>query len=172
MKAADIEKDVKKALGKAVTESRIQGRNFHKRHKHESIWFRIKKEALRDAVEKMFDYGTPYLAVISGTDLGDNVELLYHFNIGSGEPQGEVTCTFAIPIDKKDMTVPTITDLIPGAILTEREKQEFFGIKVIGIPDTRRAFLADDLAGCHPWIKDDPGTKKMERHAHERGVTE
>ncbi|MFC2175248.1 NADH-quinone oxidoreductase subunit C, partial [archaeon] len=139
---------------------------LHNKHLHKSLWMRVKKSVLREAIRKISEYGVPHLAVIAGTDLGKSVELLYHFCIGHGKPQQEFVVTIAIELPKKDLTVPTITDLV----LTEREKQEFFGIKVVGIPDSRRAFLADDLKNCHPWIRDDPGTKKYARHVHKQGV--
>ena len=170
MNAAQVEKALVEELGDAVISSRVQERKLLKRHKHQSVWLRVKKKSLHDAIRKIGEYGVPHLSVISGTDLGKSVELLYHFCIGMGKAQQEFVVTIAIELSKKDLTVPTITDLVPGAVLTEREKQEFFGIKVIGLPDPRRAFLADDLKCCHPWIKDDPGTKKYARYVHERGV--
>ena len=63
---------------------------------------------------------------------------------------------------KKDLTIPTVTDLIPGAIFTERETQEMMGVEVIDIPDGRRLFLAGDLPeGIYPWRKDE---KKLEEY--------
>jgi len=63
-----------------------------------------------------------------------------------------------VPVPKSDLTVPTISDIIPGAVFSEREKQEFLGVKVIGIPDNRRLFLPEDFPeGIYPWRKDETG---------------
>ena len=53
--------------------------------------------------------------------------------------------TIGVRLPKSDLSIPTITDLIPGALFSEREKQEFFGITVTGIPDGRRLFLPGRL---------------------------
>ena len=80
------------------------------------------------------DIRFPHFAVIAGNDLGDEIELLYIFSVFYGTKFGEYMVTFGIRLPKTDLTVPTITDLIPGALLSEREKQEFFGITVTGYP--------------------------------------
>lgn len=163
MKAEQLEKEMKAAFGDAIIASRVQERKVGK-HSHSSLWLRVKRETLRPSVELLIQKRAQ-LSVISGTDNGDNVELLYHFAVGG--PVEEIMCNICVSLPKTDLTVPTITDLVPGAVLTEREKQEFFGIDVIGLKDKRRAFLADDLKKAHPWIKDDKETCKFARNVHE-----
>jgi membrane-bound hydrogenase subunit beta len=106
------------------------------------------------------DIRFPHFAVIAGSDLGEEIELLYIFSVFYGTKFGEYMVTFGIRLPKTDLTIPTITDLIPGALLSEREKQEFFGITVTDIPDGRRLFLPDDFPqGVYPWRKDETGIK-------------
>ena len=63
-----------------------------------------------------------------------------------------------VPVTKTDLKVPTITGIIPGALTSEREKQEMLGIEVVGIPDGRRMFLPDDFPqGVYPWRNDETG---------------
>lgn len=67
-----------------------------------------------------------------------------------------------VQIPKSDPKVPTITDMIPGALFTERETQEMMGVVVENIPDQRRLFLPDDFPiGVYPWRKDETGPEKM-----------
>ena len=64
--------------------------------------------------------------------------------------------------------IETICDYIPGTLITEREKQEMLGVKIIGIPDTRRLFLPDDFPkDVYPWRKDEKGMEKLIRNLHE-----
>jgi len=113
------------------------------------VWIEVERETLHDAVAHLCRHFNPYLSVISGDDLGEKVAFNYHFATGWGERFGEVT--FTVP--KDDFRIPTITDLLPGAQTSEREKIEFFGLKVEGIPDDRNLFLPED-ATIHPWRKD------------------
>ena len=172
MNAAKMEAELKKELGSAVLSARLQKRKLMGKKEHESVWLRIKRDSLRQAIQKIAEHGAPHLSCISGADLGEKVELLYHFTMDYGLAGQEFVVTLAVALDKKDLTIPTITDLIPGALLSEREKQEFLGVTVEGIPDTRRAFIADDIAKAHPWIKDDKETAKHAVHKHERGVAQ
>jgi membrane-bound hydrogenase subunit beta len=136
-----------------------------KKNKFRSIWIEVKKSAFRNAVEHIFDLQKyPHLAIISSSDLGDKVELIYHFTIYYGYHLEELSLGLRIKLPKGDLKIPTITDLIPGAIFTERETQEMMGVEVEGIPDGRRLFIAEDVPeGVYPWRKDETGPEKLLR---------
>ena len=74
----------------------------------------------------------------------------------------------SVELPKSKPEIETICDYIPGALITEREKQEFLGVKIIGIPDDRRLFLPDDFPkGVYPWRRDETGPDKLYRNLHE-----
>jgi len=123
------------------------------------LWIAVEREMLHDAVEHLCAEFDPHLSVISGEDKDDSVTLNYHFTSGWGERYGEVTFTIRTVVPKSDFRVPTITDLIPGAQSSEREKIEFFGIEIDGIPDARNLFLPEDMT-IHPWRKDQDEANK------------
>lgn len=136
-----------------------------KRNKFQSLWIEVRKGALRDAVEHICQLQKyPHLAIISSSDLGAEVELIYHFTIYYGEHLQELSLGLRVKLPKSDLKIPTITDLIPGALFTERETQEMMGIEVVGIPDGRRLFIAEDVpAGVYPWRKDETGPERLLR---------
>ncbi|HPH35517.1 MAG TPA: NADH-quinone oxidoreductase subunit C [Methanoregulaceae archaeon] len=123
-----------------------------------NIWLRFRRDLFRPAIQKLIEIRFPHLAVIAGNDLGSEIELLYIFSVFYGQKFGEYMVTIGVRLPKSDLTIPTITDLIPGALFSEREKQEFFGVTVTGIPDGRRLFLPEDFPqGVYPWRKDETG---------------
>lgn len=129
-----------------------------KRVPHYTLWVELDRDFLKPAIQALMEIQFPHLSVIAGADLGDAIRLLYIFSIQYGSPKSEYMVTFAIALPKSDLVVPTISDLIPGAVFSEREKQEFFGIRVAGIPDSRRLFLPEDFPdGVFPWRKDETG---------------
>jgi membrane-bound hydrogenase subunit beta len=146
-------------FGTGVRETRVtERREGVRRTPNSNIWIDLDRELLKPAIKALMELDYPHLAVISGTDLGEVIRLIYHFTIYYGRKHGEYTVSLAVPVPKSDLTVPTISDLIPGAVFSEREKQEFLGIKVIGIPDNRRLFLPEDFPeGVYPWRKDETG---------------
>jgi membrane-bound hydrogenase subunit beta len=130
-----------------------------KKNKFQSLWIEVKKGAFHDAVEHICHLQKyPHLAIISSSDLGAEVELIYHFTIYYGYHLEELSLGLRVKLPKSDLRIPTITDLIPGALFTERETQEMMGIEVVGIPDKRRLFLPEDFPeGVYPWRTDEKG---------------
>jgi membrane-bound hydrogenase subunit beta len=136
-----------------------------KKNKFRSLWVEVKKNAFRDAVEHIYRLQKyPHLAVISSSDLGAQVELIYHFTLYYGHHLEELSLGLRVKLPKSDLRIPTITDLFPGAIFTERETQEMMGVEVVGIPDGRRLFIAEEIPeGVYPWRKDETGPEKFLR---------
>ena len=129
-----------------------------KGRKSKQVWLRIAREALVPTLERLVQIHFPHVAVIAFTDVGQAVELMYHFYIYWGVPHEEILVTLTVSLPKTDLKVPTITGIIPGALTSEREKQEMLGIEVVGIPDSRRLFLPEDFPpGVYPWRKDETG---------------
>jgi membrane-bound hydrogenase subunit beta len=156
----------KTTLGDSFIDAKIYQREVAvKKNKFRSLWVEVKKSALHDAVEHICHLQKyPHLAIISSSDLGTEVELIYHFTIYYGHHLEELSLGLRVKLPKSDLKIPTITDLIPGAIFTERETQEMMGVEVAGIPDSRRLFLPEDFPqGVYPWRTDETGPKDMLR---------
>jgi len=117
------------------------------------VWLVVDRGGFHDAVAHLCAKFDPHLSVISGDDLDNEVAFNYHFSAGWGERFGEITFTIRTVVPKSDFRLPTICDLLPGAQTSEREKHEFFGLEIEGIPDDRNLFLPEE-ATIHPWRKD------------------
>jgi membrane-bound hydrogenase subunit beta len=139
-----------------------------KKNKTPSIWMKIDNSAFKGVVKHLCDLQFPHLAIISGNDLGKTIELIYHFTLNYGNRLGEINLNISVELPKSKPEIETICDYIPGALITEREKQEFLGVKIIGIPDDRRLFLPDDIPkGIYPWRRDETGPEKLYKNLHE-----
>ena len=164
-----IVEQFKAALGDGLQASRVVERaEGLKTMKSQEIWLTLDKDLLHDALALLATFDYPHLAVISGVDTGEAVDLLYHFFIYYGNRGGEIKVTMTVALPKDDLTVDSISDIIPGAVFSEREKQEFLGVKVVGIPDDRRLFLPDHFPeGVYPWRKDETGIPRDHELAKE-----
>jgi Ni,Fe-hydrogenase III component G len=99
---------------------------------------------LKEAVPGMW-----YLATISGSDLGESFEIVYHF----GHDHGNLNIRTRIP--RSHPHLESITPVIPGAVLYERELQDMFGMVIEHIPDPRPLVTSDDWpANNFPLRKD------------------
>jgi Ni,Fe-hydrogenase III component G len=95
-------------------------------------------ERVRPVVELLMEkFDVYHLSTITGDDVGDGVRLLYHFWSGYG-----ITLSTLLPYD--DLSISTLTDLIPGAAFYEREIQEMLGVAFEGLDTPGPLFLPDD----------------------------
>ena len=153
-----------------IKDSRIE-KHFSGSKKNEliHIWLNIDKSIFKNVIKhiiKLEEY--PHLAVVSGYETGKTINLVYHFSVYYGERAKEISLNITVELPKANPVIETITDLIPGALITEQEKQEMLGIKVKGIPKDERVFISDDFPkGTYPWRKDKTGPEKMARNLHE-----
>jgi ech hydrogenase subunit E len=85
---------------------------------------------------------------------GGGFEVLYHFC------RGPSVLTFRVKLPREAPTVPTLSTLVPSALIYEKELAETFGVTIEGLPDRRRQFLSDDWPkNLYPMRKDfSPGS--------------
>jgi NADH-quinone oxidoreductase subunit C len=94
-------------------------------------------------------YDCRHLSTISGVDKGETFEIVYHF----ASPAAVINVRTEVA--KASPHVESITPVIPGAILYERELQDMFGLVIDHIPDPRPLVVPDDWpAGNYPLRKD------------------
>jgi NADH-quinone oxidoreductase subunit C len=139
--AAIVEK-IKQALGDKLAEITNPARR--------RLFIKVPPRDLVQATTILRDAFTmTHVSTISGVDLGQTFEIIYHFST----PEADFNIRTEIPRDNPH--VDSITPVIPGAILYEREVQEMFGIIMENIPDPRRLLLADVWpADVYPLRKD------------------
>ena len=139
-----------------------------KKNETATIWMKVDKSVFKEVIKYLCDLQFPHLAVASGNDLGKTIELIYHFTVNFGKRMEEVNLHISVELPKSKPEIETICDWIPGALITEREKMEMLGVKIIGIPDDRRCFLPDDFPeGVYPWRRDETGPDKLYKNLHE-----
>jgi len=123
------------------------------------IFMTVAPRDLPDAARALRDgLGFAYLATISGVDMGPVFELLYHF------ANAHTCLSVRTEVPRSDPRVPSVTPVIPGAILYEREIQDMFGIVVEGLSDPRPLLVPDDWPPeNYPLRKDWKFTRPEER---------
>ncbi len=162
--ADEVIKSFKSALDGAITNIRVYERELAlKKNVYTSLWIDIKLEGFRRAILHLNHLQeSPHFSVIAPVDRGDTVDLLYHFSLFYGQHHKAIALVIRVSLPKTDLTIPTITDIIPGVIFSEREVQEMMGVTVTGIPDKRRLFIPEDFPqGIYPWRRDETGPDKM-----------
>ena len=106
------------------------------------IFVRADKEYLKDVIEFLKNEGFMHLSAITGLETNDVIELLYHLS------KEGILLTVQVKLPLNEITAPTITDIILGALLYEREIHDLFGVKFKGHPNLEPLILPED------WPKD------------------
>ena len=166
----NLVKSFKDEFKAKIKDARIEKhKTTSKKYDMNHIWITIDRDAFKKAAKHLFTFDPyPHLAVTSGYDMGKTINLVYHFSIYHGERGREISLNVTVELPKANPTIDSICDLIPGALITEQEKQEMLGVKVKGIPKDSRVFISDDFPkDAYPWRKDNKGPDKMVRNLHE-----
>ena len=90
-----------------------------------------------------------FLASISGVDLGDKLQCVYH--LYSYRHRQALVLKADVPYN--DPALPSVVDVWPAANWLEREQYDLMGLRFTGHPDLRRIMLPEDWVG-HPLRKD------------------
>lgn len=141
-KENEIVTKVQKKLKENVLETRIP--------RERRISLHVKREAFKEAVKYLVDQlEFTHLSTITVTDLEDKIELIYHLAW-----KGSIELSLKIIISSEKPKVPTITDIIPGAVLYEREVRDVMGVTFEGHPDLSPLILPEEWPeDLHPLKK-------------------
>ena len=110
------------------------------------------------------DLGFDMLTCVTGVDMIDHIESIYHFHALSQDwlLQARVRLTADHP------EVDSLVSLYPSANWLEREQYDMYGIIYRGHPDLRRILLEDEFIG-HPLLKSFKTTPMVR---HDRATTQ
>ena len=138
----EIQDRLKEAFGEGVSDFKIP--------RERRMFARVPPALIKPVITYLKDnFGLTHITTITALDTGDEIEILYHLLC-----QG-VALNLRTFVPKADPVIETITPLLPGAILYEREIQDMLGVKVKGHPDPRRLILPEDWEdGVYPLRKD------------------
>jgi membrane-bound hydrogenase subunit beta len=134
--------------------------------KKRRIFVYIKKDALEEAMEYFVkDLKFKHLSTITGVDLGEEIEVIYHLFY-----KGAIMLSARVAVSKKNPNIPTITDIIPGAVLYEREVHDLLGMKFKGHPDLSPLILPEKWPkGVYPLRKEHQLKPLKEMTSEKRG---
>jgi NADH:ubiquinone oxidoreductase subunit C len=124
-----------------VTEARLQRLN--------AAYARTTRENLLQVMEHLKNEGFVHVTTITAVDKIENYEIVYHLrNVG-------FALNLKVAVPKDDPKVPSITGILAGANLYEREVNDLMGVFPEGHPNPARLILDYDWPeGLHPLRKE------------------
>ena len=120
---ADIVRKMKDTIGEEIVETKIP--------RPRRILIQVRKNAFKKAIQYLTQKANfTHISTITGIDVGDEIEAIYHLS-----RDGKIELSLKVRTPKDNPVLPTITDIIPGATLYEREVHDLLGVTFEGHPD-------------------------------------
>ena len=142
MSIEDQQKLVESLGDMGMTDARLQRLN--------AAYATTSREKLLGVLEKLHEKGFVHLTTITAVDYQEKYEVIYHVR-----DQG-LALNLKVPVPKDDPKIPSVTRVLPGASLYEREVNDLMGIFPEGHPNPARLILDYDWPeGLHPLRKDE-----------------
>ncbi|GEM_PF-107502 len=126
----------------------------------------IPAERLVEAARLLRDtLGFEMLSCVTGVDMIDHIESLYHFR----SLQHNWLLQVRVKLQADNPSVASLVSLYPAANWLEREQYDLMGITYSGHPDLRRILLEDEFQGyplrksfrSTPLVRHDPATTQV-----------
>jgi NADH:ubiquinone oxidoreductase subunit C len=123
MEEAQIVKKMKNTMGDDILEAKIP--------RPRRILIHVHKNAFKKAIRYLAQEAEfTHISTITGLDVGEEIEAIYHLS-----REGRIELSLKVRTQKDNPVLPTITDIIPGATLYEREVHDLLGLTFEGHPD-------------------------------------
>jgi len=114
------------------------------------IYIAVAKIDAKEVIGYLFKDLKARLSIATGVDTRTGIEILYHMTFD----KDNMIVSVKVMVDKPELEMPTITDIIPGSLWIEREIHEMLGVNFIGHPKLERLLLPDDWKeGEYPYRK-------------------
>lgn len=149
MNENEISESLKKKFGKKILEIKIPKKGeevaediliheimeikVSKRRVFVTVPSEVYKEVIHYLVEEL---GFNHVQTITGFDAGNFIEIMPHLGRG-------ITVTVRTRIEKDRPVLSTITDIVPGASVHEREVHDLLGVVFEGHPNLTRIIVPE-----------------------------
>jgi len=120
----------------------------------------VKRERVQEACTRVASLpGFYHLSTISGVDLGQEIEVIYHFWKG----RGFVAVKTKAP--KSDPHVPSLSSALPSSLFYEVEVKDLLGVQFDGNPMMGQKLMLPDVypVGAPPPLTKEADPKKIRR---------
>ena len=114
------------------------------------VYISVSIDDAKDVIGYLFRILGARMSIATGIDTRTGIEMLYHMAFDKHDLMVSVRTV----VEKPELKMPTLTDIIPAANWIEREIHEMLGVDFTGHPGLERLLLPDDWEeGEYPFRK-------------------
>lgn len=120
-------------------------------HAPRRLYIRVPREKVYDLAKFLYEQKECRLAVATGIDTREGVEIIYHFALD----EAGTFYNIKTMIPKDDLQTKSLASFLPAANWVEREIHELLGVDFIGHPNLKPLLTAESWpAELHPLRRD------------------
>jgi NADH:ubiquinone oxidoreductase subunit C len=153
----EIVRKMKGAMGEDILETKIP--------RPRRIFVHVRKNVFKKIIRYMAQKADfTHISTITGVDVGEEIEVIYHLS-----RDGRIELSLKVRTPKDNPILPTVTDIIPGATLYEREVHDLLGVTFEGHPDLSPLVLPEGWpSGVYP-LRREWTIEKIEKEVAKEG---
>jgi len=115
-----------------------------------TAYARTSREKLLEVMKQLKEKGFVHITTITAVDMIENYDIVYHLR------KEGFALNLKVAVPKDDPKIPSITSILPGANLYEREVNDLMGVFPEGHPNPTRLILDYDWPeGVYPLRKEE-----------------
>jgi len=123
--------EIKELLGDKISEIKVQ--------RARSVFVTVKAEDYKDSIRKIVEkFGITHISTMTGADSGQTIDVMPHLS------HAGMKITFKAAVPKTAAEIDTLTDMLPGAVMYEREVHDLLGVNFKGHPNLAKLVISDD----------------------------
>lgn len=149
LRPEELVDNIKKQIGEDLLHHQVRSQvdGHSKSCEHQQLFLRVARRSFYQLISSLNSISPLHISCpFPSVEKEESIELIYPFVMyyANGE-MAELPIIISTDVPKDDLCVPSLTQIIPGIMVMEREVQEMLGIKVTNLPDQRRFFTGDYL---------------------------
>jgi Ni,Fe-hydrogenase III component G len=145
MMKKEYSEEILEEIGKQFPEIEV------KVHSPRRVYIRVPRDKLYDLAQSLFKEKKFRLAIATGIDTREGVEILYHFS----HDESGTFYNLKTVVPKDDLKIQSLADFLPAANWIEREIHELIGVDFLGHPNLVPLLTAESWpSDLHPLRRD------------------
>jgi len=164
LRPEELVEKVKKQIGEDLLHYQVRSQvdGHRKRYEHQQLFIKVERRSFYQLISSFNSISPLHISCpFPSVEKEETIELIYPFVMYYAKGKmAELPVLISVDIPKDDLCIPSLTQIIPGIMVMEREVREMLGIEVTNLPDQRRFFTGDYLQEGYLPLRAETGSVK------------
>ncbi len=147
LRPEELVEKIKSQIGEDLLHHQVRSQvgGHRESYEYQQLFIKVERRSFYQLISSLNSISPLHISCpFPSVEKEDVIELIYPFVMYYANGRmAELGVFISLDIPKNDLCVPSLTPIVPGIMVMEREVQEMLGIEVTNLPDQRRFFTGD-----------------------------